>query len=70
MNFELLIIPAFWWHQVYSLDNSNHELNISVNFWSKPPISQFLTPLGRRLAAQITTLLKRTFSRSFYIRIL
>ncbi|MEH2055777.1 MAG: cupin-like domain-containing protein [Nostoc sp.] len=60
---EILFIPAFWWHQVYSLANSNHELNISVNFWAKPPISQFLTPPGRRLAAQIPTLLKRAFSR-------
>ncbi|MDZ8066255.1 MAG: cupin-like domain-containing protein [Nostoc sp. DedQUE08] len=58
---EILFIPAFWWHQVYSLDNSNQELNISVNFWSKPPISQFLTPPGRRLAAQIPTLLKSAF---------
>lgn len=59
---EILFIPAFWWHQVYSLDNSNQELNISVNFWSKPPISQFLTPPGRRLAAQIPYILKRAFS--------
>ncbi|MFN6472839.1 MAG: cupin-like domain-containing protein [Nostoc sp. SerVER01] len=60
---EILFIPAFWWHQVYSLGNSNHELNISVNFWSKPPMSQFLTPPGRRLAAQIPAILKRALSR-------
>lgn len=56
---EILFIPVFWWHQVYSLENPNNELNISVNFWSKPPIRQFLTPPGRRLAAQIPALLKR-----------
>ena len=56
---EILFIPVFWWHQVYSLENSNNKLNISVNFWSKPPISQYFTPPGRRLAAQIPAILKR-----------
>lgn len=56
---EILFIPVFWWHQVYSLENPNNELNISVNFWYKPPISQFLTPPGRRLVAKIPALLKR-----------
>lgn len=54
---ELLFLPCFWWHQVYSLD----ELNISINFWSKAPLRQFLTPPGRRLAAQLPTNLWHAF---------
>lgn len=55
---EILFIPVFWWHQVYSLENLNNDLNISVNFWYKPPISQFFTPPGRQLIAQIPKILK------------
>ncbi|WP_089129852.1 cupin-like domain-containing protein [Tolypothrix sp. NIES-4075] len=54
----MLFIPVFWWHQVYSLENSNNKLNISVNFWYKPPNSQFFTFPGKRLAAQIPAILK------------
>lgn len=59
---EILFIPAFWWHQVYSLVNSNQELNISVIFWSKPPISQFLTPPGRTIGSTDTHSFKVSFS--------
>jgi lysine-specific demethylase 8 len=41
---EMIFIPAFWWHQVYSLD----QLNIAVNFWWNPNFKQFFTPHGRR----------------------
>lgn len=58
---EILFIPVFWWHQVYSLENSNNKLNISVNFWSQPPISQFFTRPGRRMVAQIPAMMKRAF---------
>lgn len=61
---EMLFIPAFWWHQVYSLDR----LNISVNFWWKINWRQFLTPPGRRVVWQIPGMLwyglKNTFSFS------
>ena len=43
---EMLFIPAFWWHQVYSLDNKELPL-ISVNFWWKGPVGQWFTPSGR-----------------------
>jgi [protein]-arginine 3-hydroxylase / protease len=54
---DMLFIPAFWWHQVYSLD----ELNISVNFWWKTNFKQFFTKPGRRLVAQIPGLIWQTF---------
>lgn len=54
---EMLFIPSFWWHQVYSLD----KLNISVNFWWKTNFRQFFTHPGRRLAAQIPAILWDTF---------
>ena len=44
---EMIFIPAFWWHQVYSLDDTQFP-TISVNFWYKAPLSQLLTPPGRR----------------------
>jgi Cupin-like domain len=36
---ELLYLPAYWWHQVRSLD-----VSISVSFWWLPDFQQFLTP--------------------------
>ncbi|MEC4812263.1 MAG: cupin-like domain-containing protein [Scytonema sp. PMC 1069.18] len=54
---EMLFIPAFWWHQVYSLDG----LNISVNFWWKTNFRQFFTQPGRRLVAQIPGLIWQNF---------
>lgn len=58
---EILFIPVFWWHQVYSIPAYNGNLNISVNFWTKPPLKEFLTPPGRRLAAQIPKMIKNRF---------
>jgi lysine-specific demethylase 8 len=47
---EMLFIPAFWWHKVYSLD----QLNIAVSFWWNTNIKQqFFTPLGRRSIANM-----------------
>lgn len=42
---EILFIPAFWWHQVYSLD-----MAVSVNFWWKPSFRHLLTVPGLRTA--------------------
>lgn len=42
---DLLFLPAFWWHQVRSL-----EVGISVSVWWAPRPEQFLTPMARRLA--------------------
>ena len=50
---EMLFIPAFWWHQVYSLD----QINISLNFWWKTHFKEYFTPPGRRLVAQIPGLI-------------
>jgi hypothetical protein len=36
---DMLYIPPFWWHQVYSL-----ELGISANYWWMPRWSQLLAP--------------------------
>ncbi|GAX38631.1 cupin-like domain-containing protein [Nodularia sp. NIES-3585] len=41
---EMLFIPAFWWHQVYSLD----QLNIAVNFWWKANLKDYFTAPARR----------------------
>ena len=53
---EMLFIPAFWWHQVYSLD----QLNISINFWWKTNFKEYLTPPGRRLISQVPGLIWQT----------
>lgn len=42
---DLLFLPAFWWHQVRSLD-----VGVSVSVWWAPRPEQFLTPMARRLA--------------------
>jgi len=34
---NMLFLPAYWWHQVYSINN-----NISVNIWYKPQLRQKL----------------------------
>lgn len=44
---DMVHIPAFWWHQVYSLD-----LAMSVNFWWKPVLERcFGAGLNRVLAS-------------------
>ena len=46
---EMLFLPAFWWHQVYSLDR----LNISINFWWKTHFKEYFRSPGSRYVAQI-----------------
>jgi hypothetical protein len=36
---DILFLPAFWWHNVMSID-----VAISVNYWWRPPISACLYP--------------------------
>jgi hypothetical protein len=36
---DMLYIPPYWWHQVYSL-----ELGISANYWWMPRFSQYFAP--------------------------
>jgi hypothetical protein len=36
---DMLYIPPYWWHQVYSL-----EIGISANYWWMPRISQYFAP--------------------------
>ena len=51
---EMLFIPVYWWHQVYSFD----KLNIAVNFWCEVKFRQrWLTYSGIRLLAQIPAFL-------------
>ncbi len=45
---EMLFIPTFWWHQVYSLE----QLNIAVNFWWKPNFQDCFRAPGRRFLLQ------------------
>lgn len=59
---EILFIPAFWWHQVYSLDDNKFP-TISVNFWCKVPLLQWLTPPGRRYAVQLPGFVRNEASR-------
>lgn len=56
---EMLFIPAFWWHQVYSLDM----LNISINFWWKTNFKEYFAPSGRRLIAQVPGLIWQSLKR-------
>jgi hypothetical protein len=42
---DLFFLPAFWWHQVRSL-----EAGLSVSIWWAPRPAQFLTPMARRIA--------------------
>jgi hypothetical protein len=42
---DLLFLPAFWWHQVRSL-----EMGVSVSIWWAPRPEQFLAPMARRIA--------------------
>jgi hypothetical protein len=41
---DLLFLPIFWWHHVYSL-----ELSVSVSFWSSPGWTKNLNPAALRL---------------------
>ena len=41
---DLLFLPAFWWHQVRSL-----EVGLSVSVWWAPRPAQFLAPMARRM---------------------
>jgi hypothetical protein len=36
---DMLYIPPYWWHQVYSL-----ELGISANYWWMPRLNQYFAP--------------------------
>ncbi|WP_353931421.1 cupin-like domain-containing protein [Okeanomitos corallinicola TIOX110] len=40
---EMLFMPPFWWHQVYSLE----QVNIAVNFWWKANLKDYFTPQAR-----------------------
>lgn len=41
---DMLYLPAFWWHQVRSL-----EMGVSVSVWWSPRPEQFMTPMARRM---------------------
>lgn len=45
---EMLFIPSFWWHQVYSL-----ETGVSVNFWWLPRLRQYFAPQIRDCVVDI-----------------
>lgn len=55
---EMLFIPAFWWHQVYTIEAPQFP-TISVNFWFKPPLMSWLTtPSGQRSTVRIPKILQ------------
>ena len=41
---DILFIPVFWWHQVYSLN-----LSVSISFWSHPGWTKNLKPAAMRV---------------------
>jgi hypothetical protein len=43
---DILFLPAFWWHNVISLD-----IAISVNYWWRPPISACMHPSFFRMVS-------------------
>lgn len=55
---EMLFIPGFWWHQVYSLDNQQFPA-ISVNFWWTSPLREWITTsVGRRFLQRLPYILQ------------
>jgi lysine-specific demethylase 8 len=46
---DILFLPAFWWHNVISLD-----VSISVNYWWRPPLSACLWPNFLRMVSSRT----------------
>jgi hypothetical protein len=45
---EMLFIPSFWWHQVYS-----EETGLTVNFWWLPRLRQYFVPQFRDCAVDV-----------------
>jgi hypothetical protein len=46
---EVLFLPAFWWHNVISID-----VAISINYWWRPPISASMYPSFFRMLSSRT----------------
>jgi len=46
---DILFLPAFWWHNVISLD-----VSISVNYWWRPPLRACLWPNFLRMVSSRT----------------
>ncbi len=46
---DILFLPAFWWHNVISLD-----VSISVNYWWRPPLRACLWPNFFRMISSST----------------
>lgn len=56
---DILFIPTFWWHQVYSLN-----MAVSISFWSHPGWSKNLNPAALRLHfSSVALLIRRLKSR-------
>jgi hypothetical protein len=55
---DILFIPIFWWHQVYSLD-----MSVSISFWSNPEWTKYLKPPAMRLYISSAALLIRKLKR-------
>jgi Cupin-like domain len=53
---DMLYIPPYWWHQVYSL-----ELGISANYWWMPRPSQYLAPQLPDVFLDVARVLKQRF---------
>lgn len=56
---DILFIPTFWWHQVYSLS-----LSVSISFWSSPGWFKNLNPSAMRLHfSSVAIMMRRLKSR-------
>jgi len=53
---DMLYIPPYWWHQVYSL-----ELGISANYWWMPRPSQYFAPQLSDVFMDVARVLKQRF---------
>lgn len=60
---EMIFIPSFWWHQVYSL-----ETGISINFWWLPRLRQYVAPQLFDTLADIVKEGKRHYVERFRTR--
>ena len=60
---DILFIPIFWWHQVYSLD-----VSVAISFWSHPGWFKNLHPAAMRLHFSSVAVLIRKLKSSLKFR--
>jgi hypothetical protein len=55
---DVLFIPIFWWHQVYSLS-----ISVSISFWSRGEWAKYLRPPAMRVYISSMAILIRRLKR-------